>query len=207
MHSQKTSGWPQDTSIAIFWQLEAFCDLHGSFCEASLCEVKVIFWVWSKKGNNPRVGKLKQNSLFLTHGHNPKQSKAHFRTKEAAAFLLKLISVTHPFLWLLLSANILFMVVDMKLGFMNRRTDNIYFLFIHMSDGQYQQYLQHQQQHSLAVYQRGNKLTQTWQRQTSWNQKASAAVKAQGNNLEPSHIGWNSAREPIDGLLCWIIGH
>lgn len=95
----------------------------GSFCEASPCETKVILWGWSKKGNNSRVGKLKQNmlvSLFLTSGHNPKQSKPHFRTKEAAAFLLKLISARTPSYrcccchHFLLSLHI--MVVNMKAG-------------------------------------------------------------------------------------------
>ena len=73
----------------------------GSFCEASPCETKVILWGWSKKGNNSRVGKLKQNmlvSLFLTSGHNPKQSKPHFRTKEAPALNFS----AHTFLSLLL---------------------------------------------------------------------------------------------------------
>ena len=40
---------------------------------------------WNKTGAG--------QSLFNQRGHNPKQSKPHFRTKEAAAFLLKLISV------------------------------------------------------------------------------------------------------------------
>ena len=67
---------------------------------------------WNKTGAG--------QSLFNQRGHNPKQSKPHFRTKEAAAFLLKLISARTPSYrcccchHFLLSLHI--MVVNMKAG-------------------------------------------------------------------------------------------
>ena len=123
----------------------------GSFCGASPCAVKVSSW--GKKGNNPRLGKLRQKVSFQPARSQSKAIPASFPDKRSCGIPPRINFSTHTFCSLF----------------------------------------------DLASKQR--------QSLRHLETKRPAVVKAQGNRLEPGHVGWNSAREPIDGLLYWIIGH